>query len=407
VSSTFINRVVLRNYRSIAACDVPLGPLTFLVGLNGAGKSNFLDALRLVAESLRTSLDHALRDRSGIKEVRRRSSGHPNHFGIRLEMMLPSGVTGHYAFQVGARPNGAFEVTDEQCVLRDEIGAAPKHFFRVRLGKVEAEHTSLKVAPAAVPDRLYLVNASGLPEFRPVYDLLSRMGFYNLNPDRIRALQHPDAGEVLSRDGGNLASVLAQIGRRSPPTKERVEEYLSKVVPGVLGVDLKTVGPMETVEFRQRVEGAKDPWRFGATNMSDGTLRALGLLVAVFQSSGMDDGRVPLVGIEEPEAALHPAAAGVLRDCLRDASRRTQVLVTSHSPELLDDRGIQTSSILAVQSRDGITEIGPPDEAGRTMLQENLYTAGELLRLDQLTPAPLISKAVPDKQLGLFDGDVL
>ena len=82
---TFLRRVVLKNYKSIAACDIVLGPLTFLVGPNGSGKSNFLDALRLVADSLRTSLDHALRERGGIKEVRRRSGGHPTHFGMRLE----------------------------------------------------------------------------------------------------------------------------------------------------------------------------------------------------------------------------------------------------------------------------------------------------------------------------------
>jgi len=79
--SRFITRVVLKNYKSIAACNVELGPLMFLVGPNGSGKSNFLDALRFVADALRYSLEHALRDRGGISEVRRRSSGHPNNFG--------------------------------------------------------------------------------------------------------------------------------------------------------------------------------------------------------------------------------------------------------------------------------------------------------------------------------------
>jgi len=55
--STFLTRVVLRNYKSIAECNVRLHPLVFLVGPNGAGKSNFLDALRFVADALRTSLD--------------------------------------------------------------------------------------------------------------------------------------------------------------------------------------------------------------------------------------------------------------------------------------------------------------------------------------------------------------
>src|SRR5580698_8260138 len=112
----FITRLTLRNYKSIAACRLNLGPLTFLVGPNGSGKSNCLDSLRLVAESLRTSLDHALRDRGTIKEVRRRSGGHPNHFAIRLDLTVPGGAAGHYSFQVGAKESGGFEVQTEECV---------------------------------------------------------------------------------------------------------------------------------------------------------------------------------------------------------------------------------------------------------------------------------------------------
>ena len=65
--SRTITRVRLRNYKSVAACDVELAPLTLLVGPNGSGKSNFLDALRFTAQALRFSLDHALRDRGGIR----------------------------------------------------------------------------------------------------------------------------------------------------------------------------------------------------------------------------------------------------------------------------------------------------------------------------------------------------
>src|SRR4051812_47807063 len=92
-----IPRVVLKNYKSIANCDVALHNLTFLVRPNGSGKSNFVDGIRFVADALRTSLDHALRDRGGIKEVRRRSGGHPTHFGIRLDLQLGSD-SGHYSF---------------------------------------------------------------------------------------------------------------------------------------------------------------------------------------------------------------------------------------------------------------------------------------------------------------------
>jgi len=71
----FLRRVVLKNYKSIGYCDVKLGSLTFLVGLNGSGKSNFLDALHLVRDALSGSLDNAINERGGVNEVRRRVYG--------------------------------------------------------------------------------------------------------------------------------------------------------------------------------------------------------------------------------------------------------------------------------------------------------------------------------------------
>lgn len=392
-----LTRIVLRNYKSIAACDVRPAQLSFLVGPNGSGKSNFLDALRFVADSIRFSLDHALRDRGGINEVRRRSSGHPTHFGIRLEFSL-AGSSGHYAFNVGAKSRGGYEVQREECrVVRQ--GSGGSGFFRVEGGEVLK--TTLAPAPAAVSDRLYLVNASGTDVFRPLYDALSSMGFYNLNPEEIRDLQSPDPGELLKRDGSNVASVLSNLAARSPELKTRIEEYLAKVVPGIAGVNRVAIGPKETLEFRQEVRGAKYPWQFFAGNMSDGTLRAFGVLVALFQGARNSDASRRLVGIEEPEVALHPAAAGILTDSLQDASEHAQILVTSHSPDLLDDETIPDESILAVVAEHGETHIGLLDEAGRSALSDHLYTAGELLRMDQLRPDPILSTTNPD-QLELF-----
>jgi predicted ATPase len=120
--------------------------------------------------------------------------------------------------------------------------------------------------------------------------------------------------------------------------------------------------------------------------MSDGTLRALGVLVALFQQGSGPWTHLPLVAIEEPEVALHPAAAGVLLDALRAASANTQVIVTSHSPDLLDDPSVGADEILAVMAKDGDTEIGPLNDAARSALRDNLLTAGELLRQNQLAP---------------------
>ena len=397
--STFITRVVLKNYKSIAACDVQLGPLTFLVGRNGAGKSNFLDALRFVADALNSSLDHAIRDRGGINDVRRRSRGHPNHFSIRLEFALPEGLTGHYAFQIKRRSPGGYEVHVEECRIQNKRCLTSEKYFRVESGAVT--DTSVEIAPAAATDRLYLVNASGLPEFRPVYEAFSRMGFYNLNPDRIRDLQAPDPGDMLLRDGSNLTSVFKQL---SPTMKRDIEEYLSIIVPGVRGVEIEKFGGKETLAFRQNVVGAKHPWRFLANNMSDGTLRLLGILVALFQGNHGTQKRVSLVGIEEPEIALHPAMVGALLDEFRHAAHKAQVIITTHSPDLLEDKHLDVESILAVEAHGGNTAIAPVDNASRSVVRKKLYTIGELLRCDQLQPDPASMISMEEaKQLRLFD----
>ncbi|HSU83211.1 MAG TPA: AAA family ATPase, partial [Thermoanaerobaculia bacterium] len=111
---------------------------------------------------------------------------------------------------------------------------------------------------------------------------------------------------------------------------------------------------------------------------------------------------VPLVGIEEPEVALHPAAAGVLLDALMDASQHTQVLVTSHSPELLDNHQISADSILAVVANGGITSIAPLDGVGKSVLRDRLYTPGELLKLNQLSPDPEALDRISNSQMNLF-----
>ena len=405
--STFIKRVILKNYKSIAACDVQLQPLTFLVGRNGSGKSNFLDALRFVADALNYSLEHAIRDRGGINDVCKRtdksindvykragrSINESDHFSIRLEFALPDGSMGHYAFQITI--GGVirrYEVQTEECKFHNENLNTSDIYFNVVKGNVT--DTSVKVAPAAAKDRLYLVNASGLPEFRPVYDAFSRMGFYNLNPDKIRDLQVPDHSDMLIRDGSNLASVFVQL---PPDVKQDIQEYLSIIVPGVRGVEVEKFGDKEMLVFRQDVVGDKHPWRFHVNNMSDGTLRVLGILVALFQGDQGPQKRVPLVGIEEPEIALHPGAVGALLDALRDAAHRTQIIITTHSPDLLEDKHLDIDSILAVEADDGDTVIAPVDDASRSVVQDRLFTVGELLRSNQLQPDPAAFSAAKEE----------
>jgi predicted ATPase len=399
-AARFVRRVKLKNYKSIGRCEVELAPLTVMVGRNGSGKSNFLDALGFVSDSLRTSLDHALRERGGLRAVRRLSTSHPRNFEIEIEFELFGGVPAIYAIKIDSKAEGEFQVAREKLVIgatRPPRGRA-KGPTQLRLDAAElaygpawyevvngeVKNASASTMPPASPDRLYLVTASGLREFRPAYDALTSMGFYSLNPEAMKRPQSPDAGELLHRDGWNIASVIARLERDAPELKQRVVDYLKIIVPGVTDFQRVELGPQETVKLHQEVQGSQHPWTFYAMNMSDGTLRALGTLIAAVQPTGHE--RVRLVGIEEPETALHPAATSALLDALREATAHTQVLVTTHSPELLEGLNLDQDKLLVVVARGGTTEIAEPDQASLDTIRDHLISAGELLRMDQLEP---------------------
>jgi hypothetical protein len=176
------------------------------------------------------------------------------------------------------------------------------------------------------------------------------MGFYHIDPNKIRELQPSSAAVLLNPDGSNLTTILSRMSLHDVADQRRI---------------------------------------------SDGTLRALGILAALFQSIDYfeldtrqpDDewGQSPsFVSIEEPELALHPFATRVLFDALRDASNRTQVLVTSHSPDLMDDRDIKPDAVRVVSAQRGITTIGLLDAASRKIIQEDLFTVGEMTRRMEL-----------------------
>lgn len=393
--SRFITRVVLKNYKNIAACDVRLGPLTFLVGPNGAGKSNFLDALRFVNDGLVHSLDYAVRQRAGIKNLFHHSIRASAELDILLEFAISPQVQGAYSFRLGLVKEDAmtwrWEVLEEEC----RVGSA---FFQVQDGQVRS---SVGTVPSPARDRLYLVRASGASPFREVFDALSDMHFYHLNPRTIPDIDTYDPQQRLRPDGSNLANVVAVLRHADPDAKERIEQFLRVVLPTLVQIGIEPVfvehhpgdasskpsylnGQKIGLVFEQKIGNSVA--LFGPAQMSEGTLRTLAILTALYQFDPYQKRRPSLTAIEDIAAAIHPTELGVLFDALDEASLTTQVIVTSQSPELLDHKELRADSILAVSAEDGVTHIGPLDEACLAALHERRFTAGELLRIGQIAP---------------------
>ena len=375
-----LTQVTLRNYKSIAACDLEVGSLVILVGPNGAGKSNFLDALRFVADAIRGSLAGVIEERGGFREVRHRGRTAKGSLALVLRFRLSAGQ-GWYGFRLGRRGDG-YVVEREVCQVETEH---KKRTFSVVGGEVEV---GPRAKPPADPAELYLPRMGRIGPFDAVFQHLSGMAFCNPNVDRIRSLQPPDDGRLLRRDGSNLASVLRRLDATAPEWKKTVDSYLHAMAPQLVSVEPRRLGPMVTLQFLQSGPSGNGKMakqrRFFAQNMSDGTLRGLAVLVALLQAGG--DGRASLVAIEEPELALHPGALGAVMDAILEASESTQTFVTTHSVELLDNEELPHRSVFPVELSAGESRIGSLDDACVEAINGGDFTVGELLTMGQAAP---------------------
>jgi predicted ATPase len=236
---------------------------------------------------------------------------------------------------------------------------------------------------------------ASLRQFEVVYQVLSRMKAYSIDPAALREMQDPEGGTELRADGRNAASVFEEIERHSPESIQRIKEILSAIVPNTTVVD--TVQHREKLAFEFAQEwGQKEKLTFEAYNMSDGTLRALGLLLAVFQVR-----KPSLIFVEEPEASIHPGAAAALLDTLRYASSMMQVVVSTHSPDILDAKWIGDRNLRAVIWQAGSTRVEEIPENAKRALSDHLMGAGELFRSEALEP--ILGKESDVRDITLFE----
>ena len=385
-SEALITRVVVRGFRSLENVAVNLEPVTVLVGPNGSGKSSFIDALAFLRQALHSSPQVAFQSRGGFEEVLTRTGSKPNTVSIEVQIQsrTEAAFSGSYSikFELKRRPKQL--VVKESC----EMTVGPEravHRFRVEDGewKVSAEG----VEPQLAEGRLALPLMTGLKYFAPMYSALTSIHVYHIGLDTLMAWQRSERGAQLLMDGSNAASVLQRLQKTDEVSYQRVVQAVSSIVPSIRNVDVTTRhrGRELTFAFSESFVGHQDV-SFRAASMSDGTLHALGILLAAYQENPPT-----LIAFEEPEAAVHPGAAAVLAEALQEAGLRTQVLLTTHSPDLITR--FDMDALRAVdRNASGVTVIAPIAESQREAIRRRLFTAGELHRIEGLRPSQSVSE---------------
>ena len=360
-----ISRVRLKNYKSIAECDVRLGPLTILVGPNGSGKSNFLDALALLSRAVATTPAEAIDERGGLREILRRVPDQTDTFSISVEEpvwgRLPDQrVDASYSFEIGPperRGLRSFEVVTESCELR--WGGQVWRFLAV---------------------------ASVQQAFAPLFVGLSEMRFYNFEPEVMRRPQAPTTGAVLGRAGEIPGDVLGALSSENLSYKRRIDEYLRAVVPGVSSIERYHAGKYVTVALRARAGSGREEVDSALIRCPMGPSAPLG-----YSPPSSSPGSWEACSASRNRGTgKRPAPSGgrcPLR-CPHQASEHVQVLATSQSADLLDRDDLDSSIIHPVAMHDGLTLIGDVDAASREIAGKKLFTLGELMRGNQLAPQP-------------------
>lgn len=380
----FVRRVRVRNYRSIAECDVTLGPLTVLVGFNASGKSNFLDVLRFVKEALEQPVTQVVAARGGLDALlHRTASVRADSFDIQLDLMLRP-------VRAGGDP---VEVSYGFTIGRDPTGRGPLVVFREYVeinGTTEPVRHSFGSGERPVSRLLLPLMVLSDDEPQALLELgLRAMRFYDLDSVVLGAPADRVPGPaVLGAHGEHLGQVLGEMRHGDLAGKERFDAYLAALVPNLVSVDERREGRFSTVEARFHT-GARSGddlvEAFQREALSEGTMRAAGVLAALLQPSAFAQ-EIPLIGMEEPETALNPTYLGALYEALHDASLRTQIVVTSQSPDLLDSEYASLTHLRAVANVDGATRIGAVGSAGLAAVEQGLMTISELHRSGLLEP---------------------
>ena len=373
-----LRRLLLRRFRSIPQAAIELDNPTFLVGRNGAGKSNLADAFAFLADAMASPLSAVFDRRGGIGAVgNRRSPRHrPADLAISVTLMHLNGKAKRatYGFELRPKRDNDFAVMREQCVVEKESGS-PDWFDR---HKDEFRSNTNSMRPALESNALALPLVGGDTRFGAVLRFLANMRAYRIEPAVLRSFQDPDVGTRLRPDGRNIASVLREIGRASPTNWRRLHDLLGSIVPGAIGVEPRKHGNKVSLVFTQEWSASRR-MKFEAFSVSDGTLRALGLLAAVYQPQAPS-----VLVIEEPEATIHPGALGAILDVLRHAGRFLQVVATTHSPDILDRDWVEDRHLRMVTWVEGETHVTRIPDHAKNALNAHLMGAGELLRAGAL-----------------------
>ncbi|XXT98807.1 AAA family ATPase [Sorangium sp. So ce834] len=333
-----IESLHVENYRALRQLDLDaITPLTVLLGPNGSGKSTVFDVFAFLSEAFSLGLRKAWDRRGRFKELRTRGAEGP----IVLELQYrekPGTPLITYHLEIDEEPRGPVIGSEWLRWRRGERGR-PWRFLDFKRGEGQVvsgedpDETAERIEERLDSPELLAVNTLGQLAKHPRVGALRRFitSWYMTYLSADSARSTPEAGpqERLSQTGDNLPNVIQYLKEQHEERLDTILRVLARRVPKLEKV---TAEAMQDGRLLLQIKDAPFERPVLAKYASDGTLKLLAYLTVLYDPSPPQ-----LIGIEEPENYLHPRLLPELAEECRNASERTQLLVTSHSPFFVSD----------------------------------------------------------------------
>jgi predicted ATPase len=377
-----IRHVHIDHYKSISDVQLRLGGINVFVGSNSTGKSNFIDSIKFVRDCLVRGIDEAVSERHGIDSILQWSPTRPYNLYVAVTAENNLG-RGQYIVRIGSKKREPYVIEEHGWWVHRNNPLQRRSFSRskgaISFEGVKAPKQYDKLFSDVESSDLLLRTLRIVPtvdfNFASIlYRELTSFEVYNIYPNTVREPQKPSRDPRLSANGDNLTSILkSMVGSKTQRVRNRYQEIIStmsKIIPELDRVIVRNVSGLLWPIFE--VLESKGGHQFNVSQISDGALRMLGLLTAVYQPHPPE-----VIAIEEPEQNIHPGALALLAEAFKGLSPDTQFFLTTHSPHMIDY--FDADEIFATDYRDGRTTVGPISKIQKDAIRDKLLSPGELM----------------------------
>jgi predicted ATPase len=371
----------VKGFRRLYDMNIPLRPLTVMIGANGVGKTSILDVIDLLAVSANSGLNKRISNLSGINALLTIDKANEILFGI--DMLVSGYEPLKYKLALEAKGTAYGVASERLSQSRDHNKGGPflhidSHFSDVKYHDIEAhkfvrptwDHNPLETSLSQVPKM-----------YKQPEDFRKRLGsstFYHvLNVDPrapVRLPQPMRPAELPGKDGEDIVSCLYSLRETNRDTYDTVEDALKAAFPGFERLDFPPVAA-GTLAMTWKDTNFSAPLYMH--QLSEGTLRYL-WLVTLLQSPGL----TAVTLLDEPEVSLHPELLSQLADLFREASSRSQIIVATHSDRLV--KFLKPEEVLVMDlNEDGTTSAQWADTLDIDKWLEE-YTLDEVWRMGRM-----------------------